>query len=173
MYFNANKPKRTLKFVWCGSEEKGLLGAHAFVNSHKEELNDYKLNINVDMTGVVIGKDIAVCTAENSLVLYIDYFAKTIGFAIESSQGVYSSDSTPFAYNGIPAISFARISGRGGAEIHSRKDVIDFIDPQTLENTIVFINRFAENVINSVYFPVPKTMPQNMKDDLDKYLGNK
>ena len=42
-----------------------------------------------------------------------------------------------------------------------------------LEKTIVFINQFAENVINSIYFPVPKTMPQNMKDELDKYLGNK
>lgn len=172
-YFAAHKPKRTLKFVWCGSEEKGLLGSHAYVNQHKDELEDYKLNINVDMTGVVLGKDIAVCTSEMSLPNYIEYFAKTIGFVIETSQGVYSSDSTPFAYNNVPAISFARISSRGGAEIHSRKDVIDYISPEYLEKTIVFINQFAENVINSVYFPVPKTMPQNMKDELDKYLGNK
>lgn len=172
-YFNENKPERTLKFVWCGSEEKGLLGSHAYVNKHKEELENYKLNINVDMTGIVVGKDIAVCTSEMSLPNYIEYFAKTIGFVIETSQGVYSSDSTPFAYNNVPAISFARISSRGGAEIHSRKDVIDHIDPEYLEKTIVFINKFAENVINSVYFPVPKTMPQNMKEELDKYLGNK
>lgn len=172
-YFNEHKPDRTLKFIWCGSEEKGLLGAHAYVNKHKEELENYKLNINVDMTGIVLGRDIAVCTSEMSLPNYIDYFAKTIGFTIETSQGVYSSDSTPFAYNNVPAISFARISSRGGAEIHSRKDVIDYISPEYLEKTIVFINKFAENVINSVYFPVPKTMPQNMKDELDKYLGNK
>ena len=172
-YFNEHKPDRTLKFIWCGSEEKGLLGSHAYVNKHKDELENYKLNINVDMTGIVLGRDIAVCTSEMSLPNYIDYFAKTTGFVIETSQGVYSSDSTPFAYNDVPAISFARISSRGGAEIHSRKDVIDFIKPQYLENTINFINKFAENVINSVYFPVPKSMPQNMKDELDKYLGNK
>lgn len=172
-YFNEHKPDRTLKFVWCGSEEKGLLGSHAYVNKHKDELDKYKLNINVDMTGIVLGRDIAVCTSEMSLPNYIDYFAKTVGFIIETSQGVYSSDSTPFAYNNVPAISFARISSRGGAEIHSRKDVIDYISPEYLEKTIVFINKFAENVVNSVYFPVPKTMPQNMKDELDKYLGNK
>ena len=172
-YFKEHTPERTLKFVWCGSEEKGLLGSHAYVAKHKEELENYKLNINVDMTGIVLGKDIAVCTSEMSLPNYIDYFAKTIGFTIETNQGVYSSDSTPFAYNNVPAISFARISSRGGAEIHSRKDVIDFISPEYLEKTIDFINKFAENVINSVYFPVPKTMPQNMKDELDKYLGNK
>ena len=172
-YFHQNPPKRTLKFVWCGSEEMGLLGSHAYVNAHKDELENYKLCINVDMTGVVIGKDIAVCTSEMSLVNYIDYYAKNVGFVIETNQGVYSSDSTPFAYHNVPAVSFARISSRGGAEIHSRKDVIKFISPVYLEKTINFINSFAHNLVESVYFPVPKTMPQNMKDELDKYLGNK
>ena len=172
-YFVENKPKRTLKFIWCGSEEMGLLGSHAYVNQHKEELENYKLCINVDMTGVTLGKDIAVCTSEMSFVNYIDYYAKNIGFVIDSNQGVYSSDSTPFAYNNVPAVSFARISSRGGAEIHSRKDVIKLIEPSYLEKTIVFINSLADNLVNSVYFPVPKTMPQNMRDELDKYLGNK
>ena len=172
-YFVKHQPKRTLKFIWCGSEEMGLLGAHAYVNQHKDELENYKLCINVDMTGVPLGKDIAVCTSEMSFVNYIDYYAKNIGFVIDANQGVYSSDSTPFAYNNVPAVSFARIAPRGGAEIHSRKDVIKTIDPTYLEKTIVFISSLADNLVNSVYFPVPKTMPQNMKDELDKYLGNK
>lgn len=172
-YFVKNAPKRTLKFIWCGSEEMGLLGSHAYVEKHKDELENYKLCINVDMTGVVLGKDIAVCTSEMSFVNYIDYFAKNTGFVIETSQGVYSSDSTPFSYHGVPAVSFARISSRGGAEIHSRKDVIKTIDPTYLEKTIVFMSKISKELVNSVYFPVPKTMPQNMKDDLDKYLGIK
>ena len=172
-YYVKNAPKRTLKFIWCGSEEMGLLGSHAYVNSHKEELENYKLCINVDMTGVPLGKDIAVCTSEMSLVNYIDYYAKNIGFMIDTNQGVYSSDSTPFAFNNVPAVSFARISPRGGAEIHSRRDVISLINPIYLEKTILFIISLSKNLISSVYFPVPKSMPQNMKDELDKYLGNK
>lgn len=172
-YYVKNTPKRTLKFIWCGSEEMGLLGSHAYVNTHKEELENYKLCINVDMTGVPLGKDIAVCTSEMSLVNYIDYYAKNIGFMIDTNQGVYSSDSTPFAFNNVPAVSFARISPRGGAEIHSRRDVISLINPIYLEKTILFIISLSENLISSVYFPVPKSMPQNMKDELDKYLGNK
>ena len=172
-YYVKNAPKRTLKFIWCGSEEMGLLGSHAYVNTHKEELENYKLCINVDMTGVALGKDIAVCTSEMSLVNYIDYYAKNIGFMIDTNQGVYSSDSTPFAFNNVPAVSFARISPRGGAEIHSRRDVISLINPIYLEKTILFIISLSENLISSVYFPVPKSMPQNMKDELDKYLGNK
>ena len=130
-------------------------------------------NEAISENSVALGKDIAVCTSENSLVDYIDYFAKTVGFVIETRQGVYSSDSTPFANANVPAVSFARISARGGAEIHSRKDVIDYIHPKYLENTIVFICQIAETLVNSVYFPVPKSMPNNMKDELDKYLGVK
>ena len=172
-YFNTHKPKRTLKFIWCGSEEMGLLGSHAYVEKHKEELEKYKLCLNVDMTGVVLGKEIAVCTSDNSLVNYIDYYSKVNGYLVETRQGVYSSDSTPFAYNNVPAVSFARISPRGGAEIHSRKDVIRNINPKYLEKTIFFMQDLASNLINSTYFPVPKSMPQNMKDELNKYLGIK
>ena len=55
----------------------------------------------------------------------------------------------------------------------SRRDVLKLIRPEYLEKTIVFMSKLADNLINSVYFPVPQTMPQNMKDELDKYLGNK
>ncbi|MDE5856401.1 MAG: M28 family peptidase, partial [Anaeroplasmataceae bacterium] len=113
-YFSKHRPSRTLKFIWCGSEEMGLLGSKAYTDVHKEELLDYKLCINVDMTGVVIGKDIACCTSEMSLVNYINYMGCEVGFPITAKQGVYSSDSTPFADPGVPAISFARLAPRGG-----------------------------------------------------------
>lgn len=170
-YFMDNKPRRTLKFIWCGSEEMGLLGSKDFVSKHEEELKDYVLCINVDMTGVVLGNDIACCTAENSAVEIINALSKEVGFAIRTKQGVYSSDSTPFADKGIPAISFARISPMGGARIHSRLDVLDYLDEKNYYSTCEFISFFANRMVNSVVMPIPKTMPDNMKKELDKYLG--
>ena len=35
-YFKENPPKRTLKFMWYGSEEIGLEGSWAYVKAHKE-----------------------------------------------------------------------------------------------------------------------------------------
>ena len=98
---------------------------------------------------------------------------KELGFEIASKQGVYSSDSTPFADNGVPAISFARLAPRGGLEIHSRKDVIDFLDEKTFYKTCEFVNYFASRVVNSVVFPIPKEIPDEMKKELDIYLGRK
>lgn len=172
-YFSINRPNRTLKFIWCGSEEMGLLGSKAYVEAHKDELKDYKLCINVDMTGVVLGKDIACCTSEMALVNYINYLGRELGFAITAKQGVYSSDSTPFADSGVPAISFARLSPQGGAQIHSRKDVIDFLDEKNYYKTIEFIISFAKRMIEGNIFPVERIIPEEMKKELDIYLGRK
>ncbi len=172
-YYLKHKPRRTLKFVWCGSEEMGLLGSKAYCKMHNDELNNYRLCINIDMLGVLIGNDICCCTTDNQLVTYIDYLAKEVGFPITVRQGVYSSDSTPFADSGIPSLSFARLSPQGGATIHSRRDVIKFIDKKTLDNSIDFIKLFANKLVNSKVFPVEKNIPQNMKDEIDKYYFRK
>ena len=169
--FKEHQPDRTLKFIWCGSEEMGLLGSKAYCEAHKEELKDYKLCINVDMTGVTIGFDIACCTSNDSLVSFIKYLGCEVGFAIEPRQGVYSSDSTVFADNGVPGLSFARLAPKGGAEIHSRKDVMDFLEEDNYYKTCDFISVFAERLINSIAFPVEKEIPQNMKTEIDRYFG--
>ena len=103
-YFSQKKPKRTLKFLWLGTEERGLIGATQYVKTHQETIDQYKLNINLDMLGVVLGKDIACVTGEEAITHYIDFVAKELNFAIKTSTGVYPSDSTPFADGGVPAI---------------------------------------------------------------------
>ena len=172
-YFKDKKPARTLKFVWCGSEEMGLLGSKAYIEAHKEELKNYKLCINVDMIGVTLGFDIACCTSNISLVNYIKYLGAIEGFPISVRQGVYSSDSTPFADAGVPGMSFARIAPQGGAVIHSRKDVIDFLEPVNYYRTCDFMAKFANTLVESVNFPVEKEIPQNMKEEIEYYFGRK
>ena len=172
-YFIKNKPLRTLKFIWCGSEEMGLLGSKAYTKKHEDELKNYLLCINVDMAGNTIGYEQAVSTAEIALVNYIDYLGKEIGFPIISKQGVYPSDSTPFANASVPAVSFARLCDRNGAQIHSRKDNIKHLDEETLNKTSQFVLEFARRMVFSYVVPVSKEIPENMRKELDIYLGVK
>ena len=94
-----------LRFVFCGSEERGLLGSKAYVRDHEKELRQTVLNINLDMIGTYMGKFIACVSAEEKLTHYISYMAAEVGFPIAAENGVYSSDSTPFADHGVPAVS--------------------------------------------------------------------
>lgn len=170
-YFKKHKPERTLVFVWCGSEEIGLEGSKAYVAKHEKELEKYLLNVNIDMVGVTLGNDIACCTSEEALVNYLKYYAKINGFGLKAWQGVYSSDSTPFADKGVPALSFCRASTRGGAVIHSKKDVMDFLSEDNYYRTCDFIAKWSESLINSVAFPVERKMPDNMKEEIEKYFN--
>lgn len=172
-HFAVNKPKRTLRFIWCGSEEMGLLGSKAYVEKHQDELENVVLNINVDMIGVTIGNDIACATADHSVVSYINYYGLIKGFAIAAKQGVYSSDSTPFADKGVPAISFARIAPPTGAQIHSHKDVMDYLSKDNYYRTCNFIIDFVSGLVNAVAFPIEKNIPDNMKEEIDYYYGRK
>lgn len=172
-YFASNPHRYGLKFVWCGSEERGLLGAKAYAAQHEESLADCVLNINLDMIGCTMGKFIACCTAEDALVSYITYMAMELGFGMSASQGVYSSDSTPFADKGVPAVSFARIAPHNTATIHNRYDTVAVMKAEQMVADIDFICAFSQRMACAAKCPVERTIPDNMKEKLDHYLSRK
>ncbi|MEG1686717.1 MAG: M28 family peptidase [Angelakisella sp.] len=172
-YFTENPPLRTVKFIWYGSEEVGLLGSHAYVKQHEEELRHHLLMINIDVGGSVLGQDLAQITGEMSLVHFTDYFMKLRGYPVEVTQSTYSSDSIPFANKGVPAVNFIREGAEGGAYIHCRNDVIDYLSPEGLDKTMRHLLDYSTQLVNAVVFPVEKKMPTEMVEAVDKYLYKK
>ncbi len=162
-----------LRFVWCGSEERGLLGSKAYCAAHEDELNKVVLNINLDMIGCIMGGFIACCTSETKLVDYISYMGKECGFPVRSYQGVYSSDSTPFADKGVPAVSFARTAPGATATIHNSYDTQKVMKTSHMQKDIDFITAFAARMANAKLCPVEREIPANMKESIDKYLCRK
>ena len=172
-YFAKNPHRYGLRFVWCGCEERGLLGSKAYCAAHEEALEKVVLNINLDMIGCIMGKFIACATTEEKLVHYLEYFALEQGFATKAYQDVYSSDSTPFADKGVPAVSFARRAPGNTATIHNSYDTMALMKGEQMVEDIDFILRFADRMANAQFCPVARQMPDNMKDKLDIYLGRK
>ncbi len=167
-HFLKNPPKRTLKFVWCGSEEIGLCGSKAYCKDHEEDMKKHLFNINVDMTGVLIGYEVAVCTCDDVVAKYIDFIGHAEGFPIATKVDLYSSDSTSFARAGVPAMTFARLAPKGGAEIHSRKDIFEVLDPSAFIKTVEFMVKFSDVLVNAKAFPVPRELPKELKEKMDK-----
>lgn len=172
-YYQANPPKRTVRFIFCGSEERGLLGSKAYVAAHEDLLDKIRLCINVDMTGPLLGRDEARVTGEESLCHAITYLYKEVGYPMNVRQDIYSSDSIPFADKGIPGVNFMRNAAMGTSQIHCRYDVIETVTAESMERTARFIALFSDKLVNSVFFPVEKKMPDNMVEKIDKYLRKK
>ncbi len=171
-YFVSHPHSYGLRFIWCGSEERGLLGAKAYCDD-EEALKNCVLNINLDMIGCIMGKFISCVTAEEKLVGYVEYLASELGFPVVAHQDVYSSDSTPFADKGVPAVSFARIAPHNTATIHNSYDTMAVMKGEQMEADIGFLVAFTDRMANAVRCPVAREMPESMKDKLDIYLSRK
>ena len=172
-HFSKNPHRYGLRIVWCGSEERGLLGAKAYVADHEDELSKFALCINLDMIGCIMGKFICCCTTEEKLADYVGYMASELGFGMKAYQDVYSSDSTPFADKGVPALSFARIAGGNCAPIHNSYDTLAVMSGRQMVEDIDFIVAFTGRMVNAAKCPVGREIPVNMKDKLDVYLTRK
>ncbi len=165
--------RRGLRFVFCGSEERGLLGAKAYVADHEAELDKIALNINLDMVGCIMGNFIACCSTEEKMAHYIEYMGNELGFSVKAHTGVYSSDSTPFADKGVPALSFARIAPHNAATIHNRYDTRKVMKAEQCQEDIDFMAAFTERMANAVFCPVSRTLPEDVKEKLDFYMMRK
>ena len=172
-YFSQNKPRYSMRFIFCGSEERGLLGSKAYVAAHEDELKNVALVINLDMIGCIMGKFIACATCEMQLVNYISYMGSELGFQVKAYQDVYSSDSTPFADKGVPAVSFARVAGPNLAPIHNSYDTVAVMKTEHMQKDIDFITAFASRMANAAMCPVSREIPDNIKTKLDEYLLRK
>ena len=171
-YFAGHPHRYGLRFVWCGSEERGLLGSKAHC-AKEDALKNCVLNINLDMIGCIMGKFIYCATAEEKLCHYISYFGSELGFPIEGRQEVYSSDSTPFADKGVPAVSFARIAPQNTATIHNSYDTLAVMKGEQMAEDIDFLIAFTNRMANAVRCPVAREIPDSMKEKLDIYLCRK
>ena len=172
-HFMTAPHKRGIRMILTGSEERGLLGSKAWVKDHPELVKTCVLNVNLDMIGSIMGKFHACVTGEEKLVSYIEYFANELGFGIGVRQGVYSSDSSPLADAGVPAVSFARLAANPTATIHNSYDTLRLMKAEHMVKDIDFIQAFVDRMANAVHMPVKREMPDNMKERLDEYLGRK
>ena len=86
---------------------------------------------------------------------------------------MYSSDSTPFADSGIPALSFARIASSNVAPIHCRYDVKEVMSMEQLQGDIDFLVKFTERFANAAVCPVAREIPEKSRKNWMSILQEK
>ena len=172
LFFKENAPKRTLRFIWCGSEEQGLLGSKAFIEQNEELVkNNVKFCFNFDMCGTILGPNSICITGGKELEDFVELFCRETGYSAKTRVGVHSSDSAPFADMGVPSIGLSR--GTSTSEIHTCRDTMFPLSEKALKENICFASKMISRVANSVILPVDTGMPQNILDELDKYFQRK
>ena len=116
-----------LRFITFGSEELGLRGSQAYMNSlSSEEPRRILAMLNFDALGS--GDGLAITGASDLTKLVVEQ-AKSLGIEVRRSGGFAgtSSDHASFARAGIPVIVFSSDDLSG---IHTPQDTIDLINPK-------------------------------------------
>lgn len=166
-YFIKNPPKRTMIFIWCGAEERGLLGSREYVKRHPEIMEKTRFEINFDLTGCAIGYDGVSVAAAESVCEYMRGFAAERRHSFDVRRHAASSDSTSFAGAGIVSFNFFRY---GEAEIHNRHDVLFPLFEKTLGPTVEFVRDFVIGC-DKDEIPFDTVMPEDMAKEVADYLG--
>ncbi|MCB0659449.1 MAG: M28 family peptidase [Saprospiraceae bacterium] len=119
----AERPERSIAFVWVAGEEKGLLGSKYYVNNPVFPLDKTMVDVNIDMVGriddvhltdtsyvYVIGSDRlskeldkVVVNANLQVGLTLDYKYNS---EEDPNKYYYRSDHYNFAERGIPSVFF-------------------------------------------------------------------
>ncbi len=105
------RPKRSLIFLACTGEEKGLLGSQYFVAKPPVPLRQIVGNFNIDMPQIfgLTSDIVALGHDTNSMGAALAEMTKTAGISLVGDQNpnagsFYRSDQVSFAKAGIPAL---------------------------------------------------------------------
>ncbi len=150
--FSKKTLKRSLRLLWCGSEERGLVGSYKYCEAHKKELGNVILNINLDMLGSPYGKFVFFsCTDENSTEFFKKYWAGE-KVALSVKYDIRSSDSNSFIIHGIPSVSFARYA-RDLSFVHTEADTAKRVSAPRLIKDARIIANFTDYLLNAPSSP--------------------
>ncbi|WP_130838239.1 M28 family metallopeptidase [Lachnoclostridium sp. Marseille-P6806] len=161
-YFLRHRPRRSIRFVFFGAEEPGLLGSRHYVCAHEEELRRCLFDMNIDLAGQRIGQDVIGVTAEAEAAELLYKKLKEKGVGVIMKHAVWSSDSNSFAWKGVPAMTL----DRDGFGMHTRHDAADLISAEALREQSVLMAVLADYLLNEEIFPLPRTIPEEMQKKL-------
>ena len=168
-HFLENPPKRTLRFVWCGSEEQGLYGSINYVKQHMDIMEQIRFCFNFDMNGTLFGPNLGFITGGEDLEHWYMQAAMEYGYATKSRTLIHSSDSAPFALKDIPSIGLSR-GGTGIMEIHTRNDLMPVLSAAEMYKNYEFAAYLIGRFVNAAMLPIERKLSDDMKKKAQEYF---
>ena len=167
-YFKDRPHRRTIRLLWCGSEERGLLGAIAHCGLTDQ--SNTVLNINLDMLGSVMGSFAAFSCIDEAMKDHLEAFLKRCRVAGSARYAIRSTDSNAFLYVGVPAVTFARYAPGGTAPIHTACDVPAAVCPKNLLTDAKFTAQFTQWAADT---DDRWTVSDKIQQDVTEYMARK
>ena len=148
----------TVRFVLWGVEEIGLFGSTQYVDKHRDELDQIRFYLNMDMAGAIDPKDI-VLNEWPDLALIFEEWRTEMALEFDIGQSVSAhSDHFPFLMAGVPTGGIGsvkpKLGGRGYG--HTKYDTLDKVNIRSLREAAVLAARLALRMAGKEIWPAAK-----------------
>ncbi len=168
--FVRHPAKRGIRFILFSGEEFGLLGSKNYVKSHEAELKTYKITINIDVAGDIFGTNMCRVIGGDDIFYLSKLLSSNLGYIIDITKDIYSSDSMPFALEGIPSINIARWGGKSSFNAHTINDKARWVGKNGIEIPLRFAYKIIDFISNSPLFPTERTIPEDLIKKVKTYF---
>ena len=134
-------PRRSVRFALWGGEEEGIIGSHAYVESHAAELEKCVAVVNTD-NGSGHPKGWKVEGRQDlmqAMQPISDSLLKGMAAGDLSMETTYDTDHGPFMLKGIPALDL-EVDMTHYLEVHHKSsDTFDKVDPVDFKTDVAIV----------------------------------
>ena len=148
---SGKRPLRTIRVIYWGAEEVGLLGGSAYLEAHQGELGNHIIGTESDFgAGRAWQMTAQVSKKGQSVIDLIGQLLAPIGIAPGDMDKAGSGpDLTPMVAAGLPSFRFVQ-DGMDYFDLHhTPDDTLDKIEPAALDQNVAAFAVFAWLAANS------------------------
>lgn len=148
---SGKRPRRTIRLIFWGAEEVGLLGGYAYRDRHRDELTNHIIGTESDFgAGRIWRVTSRASTQAAPLVNLISELVEPLGVApgpntIEGS----GPDLTPMVQAGMPSFRFVQDGSDYFDLHHTHDDTLDKIEPAAMDQNVAAFLVFTWLAANS------------------------
>ena len=173
-------PRRSIRFILFSGEEEGLLGSHAYVRAHRNELDKAAGVVILDegtgkVTGFSLGGRKDVVSSVTTLVAPLQQFGATT----LTTDAEWGSDHFDFMLEGVPTLLANQVEANYLINYHAMSDTYDKVDFRELKKHVAEAAVVTFGIADSPQGIGPRlnraqieqTMRETHLDDLMKTFG--
>ena len=131
----AGRPRRTIRVVWFGSEEIGLLGGHDYIRIHGAEKHAMIAESDLGSDRVWRFDSKAPASAQPAIQRIAAALAP-LGIEAGSTDRASGSDIGPLSSRGVSTIELRQDATRYFGLHHTADDTLDKVDPAALRQNV-------------------------------------
>ncbi len=138
------RPRRSIRFILFSGEEEGMLGSHAYVIAHRDELDKIAGVVIYDggigrVTGFSVGGRKDVVETLTPLVAPLQQFDATA----LTTDAEWGTDNFDFLLQGVPTFVANQVEGNYLINYHAESDTFDKVDIPQLKKHVAEAAAFS------------------------------